>query len=198
MRTRDAILGLLWAAWLAGWCLAAAFSARTIVRQSRAARLAHSLLFCAGGVLIVRHPLRSAALESRLLPDGDVIAWVGVLIVILGLACAVRARIQLGRLWSGTVTLKEGHAIVRTGPYALSRHPIYTGLLTALVGTVLVRGTGQDLAGFVVIVLGVRVKIRQEEHLLEGHFGQIYRSYRAEVPALIPRLRRARPSGSPK
>lgn len=110
------------------------------------------------------------------------------MIVACGLGFAAWARIHLGRFWSSTVTLKAEHALIRSGPYALVRHPIYTGLLLALAGTVLVRGTLAALLGFALLVLGVALKIRQEEQLLLAHFGTAYRDYQALVPALVPRF----------
>ena len=72
----------------------------------------------------------------------------------------------------------------------MTRHPIYTGLLLALIGTALVRGTLASLLGLFLLMLGVMLKIRQEERLLIEHFGDAYRGYQAEVPALIPLPRR--------
>ena len=94
------------------------------------------------------------------------IGWAGAALVAIGLGFAGWARFHLGRLWSGRVTLKEDHAIIRTGPYGIVRHPIYTGLVLALVGTGLAQGTVPALAGLVLIVIGLLIKIRQEERLL--------------------------------
>lgn len=69
-----------------------------------------------------------------------VLYWLGLLMVICGLAFAVWARIHLGRNWSGTVTVKEDHELIRSGPYGIVRHPIYTGLLLAIAGTAIVFG----------------------------------------------------------
>ena len=60
-----------------------------------------------------------------------IVYWLGLLMVVAGLAFAVWARVHLGRNWSGTVTVKENHELIRSGPYAIVRHPIYTGLLLA-------------------------------------------------------------------
>ena len=110
------------------------------------------------------------------------------MLTVFGLSWSVWARAQLGRLWSGTVTLKANHAIVRSGPYAVTRHPIYTGLLIALIGATIVNGTPLAAIGLGLLVLGLLIKIRQEEHLLIGHFGEAYREYQRDVPALIPGL----------
>jgi len=186
----DALLAILWTVWFAVWWLAALFTARTVARQSIAGRLAHTLLICAGAALIVRRTAPSGLLARPFVPRLVWIGWFGVLVAVVGLAHTVRARVHLGRLWSGAVTLKADHAIVRSGPYALTRHPIYTGLLLALCGTALARGTLGDLAGLALVVAGVMLKIRQEEALLTEHFGDAYRAYQAEVPSVIPRLAR--------
>ena len=104
----------------------------------------------------------------------------------IGLGLAGWARFHLGRFWSGRVTLKEDHAIIRTGPYRIVRHPIYTGLVMAIAGTGLAQSTVAALAGLVLIVIGLIIKIRQEEQLLTDHFGAAYEAYRTDVRALIP------------
>jgi protein-S-isoprenylcysteine O-methyltransferase Ste14 len=186
----DWLLAVLWMAWFAGWYLAAPFTARTVARQPILSRLAHTLLICAGSAAIVRHPPAAGMLPRPLLARLDEVAWGGVLVAGAGLGYTVWARAHLGRFWSGSVTLKADHVLVRTGPYALTRHPIYTGLLLALAGTVLARGTILDLAGFVLVAAGVMLKIHQEERLLTQHFGAEYRAYQSEVPALVPCSRR--------
>jgi protein-S-isoprenylcysteine O-methyltransferase Ste14 len=115
---------------------------------------------------------------------------------VAGLAFAAWARIHIGRFWSSAVVLKAGHALIRGGPYALTRHPIYTGLLLAVTGTVLARDSIAGLLGWALVLAGFVVKLRQEERLLLEHFGPAYQAYQAEVPALIPRIgSRALPSG---
>jgi protein-S-isoprenylcysteine O-methyltransferase Ste14 len=75
----------------------------------------------------------------------------------------VGARIHLGQLWSSSVTRKEHHHVVDTGPYAIVRHPIYTGLLIAIVATMLMRGTIITLTGSAIIAVGIYVKACVEE-----------------------------------
>ena len=103
-----------------------------------------------------------------------------------GLAYTVWARIHLGRNWSVDVSLKAGHRIIRSGPYGITRHPIYTGLLTAMLGTTIIRGTVLAAIGFVVLVTAIHLKLSQEEELLSRHFGDEYASYRRETRQLIP------------
>lgn len=183
-------LSALWLTWLSGWVVAALWTARTVARQSMASRLAHSVFFWAGAsLLFFVRPTRSGILLTPLIPPAAWIEWGGIALTVLGLGFTVWARVHLGRYWSGTVTLKEGHTLVRSGPYALTRHPIYTGLLVALTGTAMARGTTAALLGYVLLVVGILLKSRQEERLLTGHFGAEYDAYRAEVPAVVPRVR---------
>lgn len=185
--TATTLAGTLWLVWLAYWLLAAGFAAKTVAQQPSSSRIAHSVFIWAGAALLFSNVGRLGILERPLLSSGSGVGWAGVIVVAAGLGFSAWARMHLGRLWSGSVTLKEEHAIVRTGPYGLTRHPIYTGLLLALIGTVLVRGTLGAVLGFLLIAIGIWVKVRQEEQLLISHFGDAYRAYRTAVPALVPR-----------
>jgi protein-S-isoprenylcysteine O-methyltransferase Ste14 len=106
----------------------------------------------------------------------------------VGVAIAIWAREHLGRLWSGRVTLKEGHRIIRSGPYRFVRHPIYTGLLVGISGVVMVRGTLSAAVALLLFVIGVTRKILAEERLMTEQFGDEYRQYKKDVKALIPFL----------
>jgi protein-S-isoprenylcysteine O-methyltransferase Ste14 len=139
-----------------------------------------------GAALLFFNAVRGGMFSIALYPQTEIVAWVGVALVALGLSYAVWARLHLGRMWSAVVTVKAEHRIVRTGPYTITRHPIYTGLLLALVGTVLVRDTLGGLIGCAFMATGFVLKLRQEERMLIEHFGEDYRVYRKEVPALIP------------
>lgn len=185
-----AVVSGLWLVWLAGWLLAAGWTAKTVAHQSPASQLAHSVFVWLGAALLFFHLTLRAPFQVNLLSNSAWIGWGGVVLVFVGLGFAGWARVSLGRLWSGAVTLKAEHVIVRSGPYGITRHPIYTGLLVALIGTALVRGTIASLLGVTFIVVGMLLKIRQEETLLIEHFGEGYREYQSQVPALVPRPRR--------
>jgi protein-S-isoprenylcysteine O-methyltransferase Ste14 len=99
-----------------------------------------------------------------------------------------RARIHLGKYWSGVITLKEGHRLIRSGPYRLARHPIYTGFLTANLGTAITASSGDAFLGFALILVAFLIKIHREEKVLAGEFGDEYTRFRREVAALVPML----------
>jgi protein-S-isoprenylcysteine O-methyltransferase Ste14 len=91
-------------------------------------------------------------------------------------------------LWSSQVTRKQDHRIIDTGPYALVRHPIYTGLILAVLATAAVKGTLPGIAGAVFIVWGLWMKARLEERFLRTELGAAYDDYSRRVPMLIPFL----------
>jgi protein-S-isoprenylcysteine O-methyltransferase Ste14 len=110
-----------------------------------------------------------------------------VLLVVLGLIFAWWARIHLGRLWSSGVTKKAGHYLVDSGPYGIVRHPIYTGILLAILATTAAKGTVLGIAGCLLVMLGAWSKARLEEQWLIRELGEdIYQSYRQRVPMLVP------------
>lgn len=118
-------------------------------------------------------------------------AWleaVGVVVLLSGTAFTLWARLHLGTMWTGTVTIKKDHQLRTDGPYAITRHPIYTGLLAMLVGTAMIKGLGPWLVLFVLASLFTQVKIRSEEALLSAEFSEGYAVYKAMVPQLIPGL----------
>ena len=179
-------MATLWLVWLAGWWLGALKTARTVTRQSPGSQLGYSIFTWTGAALLFFNAARGGIFSVALYPSTPIVGWIGVVLVALGLAYAVWARLHLGRMWSAVVTVKAEHRLVRTGPYTLTRHPIYTGMLLAVVGTVLVRDTLAAVIGAALIAIGFSVKLRQEERMLIEHFGDDYRVYRQEVPALVP------------
>ena len=97
------------------------------------------------------------------------------------------ARLHLGRLWSGSITLKSDHRVVDTGPYRLVRHPIYTGLIMAALGMALEKATLLAFGGLALLVVGLWLKARFEEGFLRAELGrQAYDAYAARTPMLLP------------
>ncbi len=180
----------LWFAWLIYWCVAAIGAKATRRQESVASRLSHLLpLFLGVGLLASSH-LAGPWLAVRFLPRATGWFWLGFSLVVLGLAFAVAARAWLGGNWSGTVTLKQDHELIRNGPYRWVRHPIYTGLLLAVLGSAIALGEWRALVGLALITVSFLRKIGIEEQFLTQQFGDAYTRYRAEVPALLPVPRR--------
>ena len=84
------------------------------------------------------------------------------------------------------MTFKQNHELIRTGPYRIVRHPIYTGLLVMVVGTAMRIGQLRGVVSLALVTIGFWIKLRQEERLMMRHFPEAYPVYRREVKALIP------------
>jgi protein-S-isoprenylcysteine O-methyltransferase Ste14 len=115
---------------------------------------------------------------------------VGLVVVVLAAAATVWSRLVLGDMWSSAAVAKRGHALRTTGPYAITRHPIYTWMLVLLLGTTLTQGLGRWIALSVIVAVILWLKVRTEERLLREAFPGEYDRYRERVPALIPLPRR--------
>jgi len=123
-----------------------------------------------------------------LLPDRLMAFVIGVTLQVLGLGFAVWARVNLGEYWSGTIDIKVEHRLIRSGPYALVRHPIYSGLVLAFLGTAL---AGDEVRGLLALALFISAYARKmwiEEQWLVRHFGEEYAGYQHAVKALLPFL----------
>ncbi|HTV65965.1 MAG TPA: isoprenylcysteine carboxylmethyltransferase family protein, partial [Bryocella sp.] len=90
---------------------------------------------------------------------------------------------------SGAVTVKVGHELVRTGPYRWVRHPIYSGMVLAMLGTALVRHQVRGVIAVVLSYIGFKIKSRIEEATMSATFGAAYADYSSTTGAILPRLR---------
>jgi protein-S-isoprenylcysteine O-methyltransferase Ste14 len=186
----------LWIAWYSTWIAAVVFSRRTAVQMKSDVGGFHRM-FASLGVFLLFAPMAvdrfgglSLGVSGRLWPDNRVVDWLLVLLTAAGFAFCWWARLHLGRLWSGFVTLKEGHHIVDTGPYGLVRHPIYLGVIFAAVTTALLSASLIAFAGAVLIAAGFSMTARIEERFLRRELGaDAYDAYARRVGMLIPRLR---------
>jgi protein-S-isoprenylcysteine O-methyltransferase Ste14 len=179
-----AILRCIDAVWIAVaifWVAGAVWTKRTARSQTAGSRLIHLLLASTGFFLTFRGPL-----GWRLLPGSPTVAFAGLGLTIAGVALAVWARMILGANWSALVTIKQDHQIIRRGPYAFVRHPIYSGGLLALAGTAIAFGELRGLLGFALVFIAWLMKSRLEESFLERQFGMDYAQYKREVKGLIP------------
>lgn len=180
------LIPALWLLWAAGWT-AAAFRTKRVARaEGIASRLSHIVPLLVGIILFNSRRFAGPWLSTYLYRQTAWTFWSGTALVVLGLGFAVWARVHLAGNWSGTVTLKQDHSLTRTGPYGLARHPIYTGILVALLGSAIAEAEWRGFLGLALIALAFLRKIAIEERFLTAQFGEAYARYRAEVPALIP------------
>ena len=179
-------IGYIWAALGLIWLAGIAFSKATVRRQPAGPRLFHLAIAFTGFSLLGSRYFATGWLATRILPERNWIELTGILLTALGCGIAIWARITIGANWSGQATVKAGHELITTGPYAFARHPIYTGLLTGALGSALVIGELRCALGMLLIVLALMIKMSQEEKLMTQTFPDAYPKYRRQVKALIP------------
>ena len=186
------LLGAMWIAWAAYWSVTAADVKPSARRESLVSRALHIVPLGAAVLLLLPGSVAWPVLAARFVPRGAVAYWAGAAVTLCGLLFAVQARRWLGRNWSGTVTVKHDHELVTGGPYGIVRHPIYTGLLAAFIGSALALGEWRGLVSVALVLVAFVRKIRLEERWMQERFGDAYRRYRQHVPALVPRIARPR------
>jgi len=160
---------------------------RVVKRQPFLSERANAVLLGLAWLLVITtFGQRYPALALRFLPSNFAVIAAGLAISLVGILFAIWARVHLGGNWSGTPVIKRGQTLVRTGPYAMVRNPIYTGITVGIIGSAIAEGTVGGLLAIACVVAFSYFRIRAEEKLLEGKFGRDYRQYKKEVKAFVP------------
>lgn len=191
MREPPAIVGWLWIGFVLCWLVLARFNKKTS-RQSPWLLAWWARLAVILGVLILmlfRHEGFAARIawigRPLALHAGIVGQWLGVALCVAGFGIAFWARGHLGRNWGMPMSLRQGHELVTSGPYAYVRHPIYTGLMIAMIGSALTLGA-VSLAIFALCFAYFVFSARTEEKMMLAQFPDSYPAYRRRTKMLIP------------
>jgi protein-S-isoprenylcysteine O-methyltransferase Ste14 len=182
---------LIFASWLlfGGYWLFAALGAKKPVKtEGVGERFTHIFLMTVGFFMLYGDTFRFGALNHRFLPGESWIAWVGAVPTAVGVLFAIWARYTIGKEWSGEVQIKENHQLIRSGPYAHIRHPIYTGMLLALIGTAVAVGEYRAILGVVLLLIGFVRKAKKEEIFLASEFGPAFDDHRRHTGFFLPRF----------
>jgi protein-S-isoprenylcysteine O-methyltransferase Ste14 len=177
----------LWVIFALYWFIAARTAAKTTNRESLRSSLPRNAVLALAGALLFARWFSIGILGRRFLPASAYMQTAGVALTAAGLALAFWARYHLGRNWSSQITLKENHTLICTGPYRHLRHPIYSGILLALLGTVLTVGLYRALLGLLLAALAFWWKARQEDAWLARAFGEHFEQHRQRTGRLLPR-----------
>jgi protein-S-isoprenylcysteine O-methyltransferase Ste14 len=183
-----------WTQWLwfllcAAWLGFMPLTKRSVYGEPVARRARYGLILALGLYLLFAPVTRwsgATRLDQSLFRVTLPVACIGFLFALWGIGFSIWARFALDGNWSAGAMLKQGHTLTRSGPYRVTRHPIYTGFLLGLAGSAVERGT---LRGAVALVLcwgALTLKLHMEERLMLQRFGDAYVQYRREVPALFP------------
>jgi protein-S-isoprenylcysteine O-methyltransferase Ste14 len=175
-----------WITWLVYWVIMAFRTKRTLERRGFIGYRVVAVVLIAG--ISAAGRLLHIPSQSQIWPNTLALGVVSDCIVLIGVAITVWARITLGRNWSAEVTFKADHELIRSGPYALARHPIYTGLIVMGLGTAINYGRAIGFALFLSLCGAFWWKARQEEQIMSSHFPEDYSEYKKRVRAIIPFL----------
>ncbi len=175
----------MWFAFMAYWSVAARKRGAAQSAESRESRRVHELLMN-GALLMLFIPV--PGLREHLIERTSTAIAVGLAIQFSSGMLGIWARKHLGRNWAAAITIVDDHQLVRSGPYRMLRHPIYTAMLGMFVGSAIVSGEVHALIGLLLISYAYWRKIRMEEAALLTAFGQQYVEYRAKSWAVLPFL----------
>ena len=182
-------INALWILFGAYWLVSAFKRKKTKQRESWFQRFGYILLPMAAFYFLSQSWTRFGWLRERFVPLGPLGEWIGVFLTGAGIGFAIWARWHLGTNWSGVVTRKEGNELIRSGPYRSIRHPIYTGILLALVGTMTtVDGEVRALLPVAIVGLSFYIKARREESFLSQEFGSGFAEHKQHTGMFLPKF----------
>ena len=176
----------MWGGFFTLWRVMALRAKAAAEAESRAQRLSHLIPMLLVAFLLIA-PL-PGLLAQRFVPLALWPATLGAGLTAAGIAFTCWARLTLAGNWSGDIQLKQNHELILAGPYRWVRHPIYTGLLVAFIGTALAIGEARALVAVAIAAAAFWRKLRREEAVMRREFGDAYDRYAARVPALVPFL----------
>jgi protein-S-isoprenylcysteine O-methyltransferase Ste14 len=178
----------VWIAFLIYWQIKAANTKKTQRLEPAGSRILRALTVLVAIVLLSTTWIPLPWLYRPIWRVGFWPFWLGAALTVGGLLFAVWAREHLGRNWSSSVSIKQDHELITTGPYALVRHPIYTGILAGFLGVAVAISQVRGLVVFVLVFLGFWAKLSMEEQWMRSQFGETYATYVRRTAALVPYL----------
>ncbi len=182
------ILGYIWAAFGVYWIAVGSRVKVSQTHESPLYRVTRLAVLAITFALLFSESLSVGFLGLRFVPRLPAIPYFGFAFAIAGLALAMWARVHLGQYWSDKVVLKAGHQLIRSGPYARMRHPIYSGVLLGIAGTALLVGEWRGALAFALLLTNYTIKAKKEEAILSDHFGDEFQIHRSRAGFLLPRF----------
>jgi protein-S-isoprenylcysteine O-methyltransferase Ste14 len=184
----ESFFPVLWVIFLIYWLIKATGMKTTLRLEPVRSRILRSAIFLIAIVLFSTTRIPLSWLYLQPWPAGFWPFWLGAVVMVAGALFSVWAREYLGRNWSSSVTIKQDHELITTGPYAVVRHPIYTGILTGLLGTAIAFSQMRGFIAVALIFLSYWLKLSMEEKWMRSQFGEAYTSYANKTAALVPYL----------
>ena len=179
--------GWLWSALALVWLVLWVSMKRAKKLETPWEMLQHAVPVVLGFWLLFGHLESWGWLNYRLFPNVPATWLAGLGLTALGVGLSISARLTLGTNWSGIVTLKKDHELIRRGLYRSIRHPIYTGILVAMIGTALIKGHLRGWLGFAIILATFYFKARREERFLRQEFGPGFDEHMRNTGMFLPK-----------
>ena len=180
--------GCCWIVFGTYWAVSALGQKAAKKRENVLERLRHTIPMAVAFALLFRSDIGYGRIGWRFAPDAEALYLLGLALTGAGVSFAIWARWHLGRNWSAIVSIRKGHELILTGPYRAVRHPIYTGMLLAVAGTVLIVGEFRALIAFAILLASFYLKARKEEYWLAHEFGERFEAYAKRTGMFIPRF----------
>jgi protein-S-isoprenylcysteine O-methyltransferase Ste14 len=168
------------------WLISAFSVKKSVKKESGWERILYIFCVLLAFSLLFGNYFSFSFLNQQILPQSGYWKIAGMILCATGLIFAVMARIWLGENWSGRITIKENHELIQSGPYAITRNPIYSGFLLAFTGCSMSLGLLKGYLGIFFLVGCILMKISKEETFMQEVFGEKFRDYRTKVKRLVP------------
>jgi protein-S-isoprenylcysteine O-methyltransferase Ste14 len=177
-----------WFLWAAIWFVLMFWHKRVKQRETADERIRHIAPMLIGFWLLFGRVRSTSWFERIVISQTPAVLWSGLALTALGVLISVWARLVLGSNWSGVVTLKENHELIRNGPYRWIRHPIYTGILVSFAGTAIVDGRLRGWLGLAIVWVTFYFKARREEQFLRQEFGDRFEQHKRKTGMFLPKF----------
>ncbi len=183
------LIDVPWIVLVVYWAAAAVRTRRAEKTESAGSRYSLMALLSTGyGLIFLNEKISIGVLHQPIVTPNAPSAITGVVLTWLGIGLALWARWHLAENWSARITIKQGHELIQTGPYARLRHPIYSGLDLATIGTVLVINRWGGVVGTAVVIVAYWIKARKEEAMLSARFGEAFQEHCRRTGFLFPKF----------
>jgi protein-S-isoprenylcysteine O-methyltransferase Ste14 len=180
--------GCFWIVFGTYWAVSALGQKAEKKRENFLERLRHIIPIAVAFALLLRSDVGYGRLGQRFVPETEALNLLGLVLAGAGVAFAMWARWHLGGNWSAIVSIREEHELIRTGPYRAVRHPIYTGMLLAVAGTVLIVGEFRALMAFAIVWASFYLKARKEKYWLAHEFRERFEDHTKRTGMFFPRF----------
>ena len=182
----DSFFPVVWIAFIVYWQVRSFGTKGTQRLEPAGSRIVRAVLLLTVIAIVSLHHIPLRWLYRHLWPADIWSFGIGAVVTVIGLGFAIWARQHLSSNWSSAVTIKQGHELIVTGPYARVRHPIYTGILTGFLGTAIALAEVRGFVGLVLMFFLFWAKLRIEEKWMRSEFGETYATYEQRTAALVP------------